>query len=110
MINLFASSTSNDRDPTSAEQTAVEWVVRCASGLEPAHEREFRNWLGAAPENQALFDEFSDVWAAMQRIGDEFEGVDVNLYSRPEQPVASSYPTAPHAASPFSRQNAKNTL
>jgi len=67
MIILPAYSSSDEREPTPAERAALHWVVRCASGLAPEHEREFRAWLGAALEHRALFAEFSTVWAVLDR-------------------------------------------
>lgn len=59
---------SCEREPTSLEQAALRWVVRCERGLEPEQEHEIARWLGACPRHRELFEEFGGTWALMERF------------------------------------------
>lgn len=53
--------------PDAAARQAAEWRAKCDGGLSREDERAFARWLAADPRHAALFGEFGNAWARLDR-------------------------------------------
>jgi transmembrane sensor len=62
---------SPEREPTTLEQAALDWVVRCERGLTEEQECALSEWFDADSRHRELFKEFGGTWNLMGNARDE---------------------------------------
>lgn len=58
-------------NPTPGQEAAGRWLARRDAGLTPPEEREFQQWLSAAPEHRAAWTEMAAIWTGIDRARDD---------------------------------------